>query len=62
MNCELQMAYDLLHQVQCLPAKDRENHRVDKVQTIFTLEERAYKLVRYLEENNQKMGGCYEEN
>ena len=46
MNRELKMAYDLLHQVQCLPAKDRENHRVDKVQTIFTLEERAYKLVR----------------
>ena len=42
MNRELKMAYDLLHQVQCLPAKDkRESSGGQLTETIFTLEERA---------------------
>ena len=49
MKRGLMMAYDLLHQVQCLPYEEKNSTWVDNVPTEFTLEQRAEMIVRDLE-------------
>ena len=53
MNRELSLAYDLLHQVQCLPPEEKNSNLVDNAPTSFTLEQRAEMLVHQLERARQ---------
>ena len=47
MSEELQMAYDMLHQIQCLPCEHKNITEVDGYETYTTLLQRATMLVKY---------------
>ena len=51
MNEKLQIAYDMLHQIQCLPCEHADTTKVDGYETDTTLLERATMLVKLLEGN-----------
>ena len=49
MSEELQMAYDMLHQIQCLPCEHKNITEVDGCKTHTSLLQRATMLVRHTE-------------
>ena len=58
MSEELQTAWDLLHQIQCLPREHRDSYEVDGYETDMSVLQRTTRLVEHiqrLEINNHKL-------
>ena len=49
MSEELQMAYDMLHHIQCLPLEYKGSIHIDSYKTNMTLVERATIVVKHIE-------------
>lgn len=49
MSEELQIAYDLLHQIQCMPREHRDSDEVDGYETDMSVLQRATLLVKHIE-------------
>ena len=49
MSEELQMAYDMLHHIQCLPLEYKGSIHIDGYKTNMTLVERATIVVKHIE-------------
>ena len=58
MSEELQIAWDLMHQIQCLPREHRDSYEVDGDETDMSVLQRTALLVKHiqrLEINNHKL-------
>ena len=52
MNPLLVIAYDLKHQIECLPREHSQSAVVDKHTTTMTMQRRIEHIIKHLEETN----------